>query len=434
MTRHYPVSLLLLILAGCAHSSAIPPKPGGTPDRWEATMPVATGEMPGAWWSSFDDPVLDAMIDGGMKHNVDLRIAAERVLGSQALRRAATAGLFPDIRAEASANEARGATGLGDAASAGIGAGWEPDISGRLSAAVRAARADIAASAADAEAVRLLLVEEIARAYIDYRLQRRLIALNRSTVDAQEETLRITRDRFEFGMANRLDVERAAALVSQTRSEHAVAAQAAAAARFRLSYLLSETPEAIAARLAGGDVIPVADPLTILRSPADVLGARPDIRLAEARYAASAARRDGAAALRLPSLSLSGLIGLDGNGVGALIFAKPKSMPPIRGFAKPASNMSAPSAARSRKPRPRSSPISRARFANANSAGRPGRPVRRPSCRSSSSAKEPSRSWRFSTRPERSIRRNGITPVRLRTCRRGWSRSIGKWASHPARQ
>lgn len=284
-------------------------------------MPVATGEMPGAWWSSFGDPVLDALIDSGVTHNVDLRIAAERVLGSQALRRAATAGLFPDIRAEAGTTETRRGTGLGqgDNASIGIGASWEPDISGRLSAAVRAARADVAASAADAEAVRLLLIEEIARAYIDYRLQRRLIALNMATVGAQEETLRLTRDRFELGMASRLDVERAAALVSQTRSEHAVATEAADAARFRLSYLLSETPAAISARLGSADAIPAADPLTVLRSPADVIAARPDIRVAGARYAASAARRDGTAAFRLPSLSLSGLVGLDGNGVGALL-------------------------------------------------------------------------------------------------------------------
>lgn len=318
MTRPLLLSFpLLAILAGCAHTPAVPLTPGNLPARWEAATPMPTGEIPGAWWSSFNDPVLDGLIDSGQQHNVDLRIAAERVIASHALRRAATAGLFPEVSAEAGVTAARRATG--DSASIGLGASWEPDIGGRLSAAVRAARSDASATAADAETVRLLLIEEIARAYIDYRLQRALIALTTRTVTAQEETLRITRDRFEFGMASALDVERASALVSQTRSEHAVASEAADADRFRLAYLLSATPGDMTARLATSDTIPAADPLAVLRSPADVLAARPDIRAAEARYAATAARRDGTAGLRLPSLSLSGLIGLDAGGIGSLL-------------------------------------------------------------------------------------------------------------------
>lgn len=308
---------IFVILAGCAHTPAAVPTPSNLPSRWEAATPMPTGEIPGAWWSSFRDPVLDGLIDSGQQHNVDLRIAAERVIASHALRRAATAGLFPEVTAEGGVTAARRVTG--DTASIGLGATWEPDIGGRLSAAVRAARSDAGASAADAEAVRLLLIEEIARAYIDYRLQRALIALTNRTVVAQEDTLRITRDRFEFGMASALDVERAAALVSQTRSEHAVASEAADTDRFQLAYLLSTTPEDITARLTTGDAIPAADPLAVLRSPTDVLAARPDIRAAEARYAASAARRDGTAGLRLPSLSLSGLIGLDASGIGNLL-------------------------------------------------------------------------------------------------------------------
>ncbi len=283
-------------------------------------MPVATGEMPGAWWSSFGDPVLDALIDGGVTHNVDLRIAAERVawVASPAPRRHRRAFSRYPRRSRHDRDAARnGPRRFGKPRARGDTGSLIS--SGRLSAAVRAARADVAASAADAEAVRLLLIEEIARAYIDYRLQRAPDRPQHGYGRRAGETLRITRDRFEVGMASRLDIERAAALVSQTRSEHAVATEAADAARFRLSYLLSQTPAAISARLAGADAIPAADPLTVLRSPADVIAARPDVRMAGARYAASAARRDGTAAFRLPSLSLSGLVGLDGNGVGALL-------------------------------------------------------------------------------------------------------------------
>ena len=124
---------LLAILAGCAHTPAAVPAPSNLPARWEAATPMPTGEIAGAWWSSFGDPVLDGLIDSGQQHNVDLRIAAERVIASHALRRAATAGLFPEIGAEAGVTAARRATS--DSASIGLGASWEPDIGGRLSAA-----------------------------------------------------------------------------------------------------------------------------------------------------------------------------------------------------------------------------------------------------------------------------------------------------------
>lgn len=323
MSRALALPLLpFAILAGCAHSPASPPAPSDLPLRWEAATAMTAGEMPGMWWSSFGDPVLDALIESGLERNVDLRIAAQRVLASQALRRGATAGLSPEATAEAGVSDASRSSGIAPrgSASVGLGLAWEPDVSGRLSAAVRAARADAGATAADAAAVRLLLIEEVARTYIDYRLQGALAALAARTVAAQEETLRITRDRFEFGMASALDVERAAALVAQTRSEAAVAEEGAGAARFRLAYLLSTTPEAMTARLGSAQAgIPAADPLTVLRSPADILAARPDIDAASARYAGAAARRDGAAALRLPVLSLSGLVGLDAGGIGSLL-------------------------------------------------------------------------------------------------------------------
>ena len=314
------ILLAIPVLAGCVHAPAAPPELSVPPSRWEADN-LATGETPGEWWTSFGDPVLDRLIDDAQTHNVDLRLAAERVIGSQALRRSATAGLFPELTVQGSSTEARRPTGLGqgDSASVGLGATWEPDISGRLSAAIRVARANVTASDADARMVRLLLLEEVTRDYIDYRLQRTLANLTARTVAAQEETLRITSDRFTFGMASELDVRRIDSLVAQTRSQSAVAMEAADTARFRLAYLLATTPDDVAVRLGNGDNIPAADPIRVLATPADVLRQRPDIQAAVARYAAAAGERDIAAAARLPSLSLSGLVGLNANGVGSLL-------------------------------------------------------------------------------------------------------------------
>lgn len=313
----------LSVLAACTHTPVTPPRIDNVDSRWEAGLAQPDGEMPADWWTRFNDPVLDAMIADAQQTNVDVRLAAERVLGSQALRRGARADLFPELTGEAQVTEMRRGSASrggvqGGGASVGISAAWEPDLSGRLSAAVRVASANVAAAQADMETVRLLLLQDVASSYVDYRLQRAMVGLTQRTASAQEATLRVTRDRHMFGMVGPLDVRRGETLVAQTRAAHERAVESAATARYRLAYLLATTSEDISRRLGEGDGIPAADPLEILASPASVLERRPDVRAAAARYAAAAGERDAARALRLPLLSLSGLVGLDAGSVSSL--------------------------------------------------------------------------------------------------------------------
>lgn len=330
MIRRLALLPAFAAIAACAHTPATPPAPEAVSDSWEGGLQQADAPAPAAWWTTFDDPVLAALIADAQQRNLDLRIAAERVIGSQAMRRAARAGLFPEITGQAElgkswrgSNATQNGNQNGDSrrnttASLGIGATWEPDLSGRLSAALRVASADVRAAQADAETVRLLILQEVASAYVDYRLQRALANLTERTAKAQEATLRITRDRYRFGMVSSLEVERGETLVAQTRAEHERAVESAAAARYLLAYQLATTPEDIAARLGESDTIPIADPLRVLASPAAVLERRPDIRAAAARYASAAGERDAAIAAQFPLLSLSGLIGLDSDSVSTL--------------------------------------------------------------------------------------------------------------------
>lgn len=305
-----------LLLAACAHAPTTPPAVSAQ-QEWEGRLGTATEVVP-AWWRGFRDPVLTSLIAEAEARNVDLRLAAERVLQARAMRRAAAAELFPDTSVQISTSAASGSRTGSDSAAGAFGIAWEPDISGRLAAARRAASSDLRATQADAEAVRQLLFEEVAGTYIDYRLRETLVAVADRTLAAQEGTLRLTRDRFDFGMASDLDVQRMTALVSQTRAQRTVARAAADADRIRLSYLIATTPQDMATRLRDKVAIPTAEPISVLLSPADVLARRPDVAAAADRYAAAAARRDEAAALRLPSLTLSGLVGLGNDDLGGI--------------------------------------------------------------------------------------------------------------------
>ncbi|CAN7322940.1 TolC family protein [Phenylobacterium sp. LjRoot225] len=312
MTSRPAASLAALALAGCVHTPSAPPAMVAEQTAWAADLPASEAPVTRDWWTSFHDPALSRLMAETEARNLDLKLAAERVIEAHALRRAAAARLWPEGTASASQSDGRREP---SSAVVGLGLAWEPDLSGRLSAARRAADAGLRASRYDAEAVRQLLLAEVAAAYVEYRLQSALADLAVRRAEAQAAIQDITQARFEVGAGSALDVERGATVLSQTRSEVAVARQAAEAARFRLGYLLAATPQELALWLGKTGRVPSAEPLQALMTPVQVLAGRPDVRAAADRYAEAAGSRDAVAALRFPTLTLSGLLGLEGAGL-----------------------------------------------------------------------------------------------------------------------
>lgn len=304
-----------LLLGGCVHTSSEPAPLQNIQVQWEdaALLPSPEfAERNARWWESFNDPVLTELIELAEQNNLDLRLAALRVQEARAINSAAEAGLWPELTGALGAGRSRGATtGTRNNFAAGVEATWEVDITGRLAALARSAESGLLATEADAQAVRLALLAEVANAYVQYRLQYLLLAITQESVRLQEATQAITEQRYEAGMASQLDVQRGLSVLAHTRSQGAEAVQAADAARFTLAYLLATTPAQLAERIDTGITLPHADAVSVLLSPIEVLEQRPDIHAALARYAAATAQHDAAVADRLPRLTLAGLIGLE---------------------------------------------------------------------------------------------------------------------------
>lgn len=304
-----------LLLGGCAHTPPAPAPLQNIQSQWQDAdlLPAEQGtDINARWWESFNDPILTELIDEAERNNLDLQLAALRVLEARALNRGADAGLWPQLTGALGAGRSRGTTGgTRNNFSAGLEATWEVDVTGRLSALARAADAGLAASKADARSVRLLLLAEVANAYVQYRLQHLLLAITEESVQLQEQTQKITLERYNAGVASQLDVQRGLSLLTQTRSQGAEAVLAADAARFVLAYLLATTPEQLAERITGENTLPQADVIDVLLTPLEVLEQRPDVHAAINQYTAAAAQYDAAEADRLPRLTLAGLIGLE---------------------------------------------------------------------------------------------------------------------------
>lgn len=313
------------LLAGCAATPARELPAASLQSGWTGVEASAGNADPAiAWWTLFRDPALDALVARAEARNLDLRAAEAGVREARALRAAAGAELLPQIDAGADVSRGRSlqAAGVRESGRIAASASWEADLFGRLQSERRARIAELEASEADRDAVRLTLLAEVAGSYLEYRLYRVQQSLALKTEEAQARTLRITEARFRLGMGSRLDVERAQVQLANVRAALPQAEELAAAAFHRLALLTAETPETLAPLLAQAPeaaALPTADAQTVFGTPTQVLAQRPDVRAAERRLAAAGATRAATQALRYPRLDLVALLGLESADVSEVL-------------------------------------------------------------------------------------------------------------------
>lgn len=320
----------LAVLAAC--SQPVKQLPEDMQSSWvdEQRAITAADEAALTWWKAFDDTTIDQLVELAQQRNLDLRVAEARVQEVRAQRRGALANLAPQIDASIDGDRSSGRRFAGNTvgsvienASAAANVSWEVDLFGRLRADARSARAQLQAVQADRDGVRLTLIAEVIRSYLEFRLYQVQTELSLRNAQAQEETVRITQARFNEGFASRLDLERTVSSLRTTRAQIPQTHELAESARYRLILLTASTPDSLNPLLPAstGDLgaLPDSDAERVLLTPADVISRRPDVQAAERRLIAAAEQRNVAAALRYPRITLGGLIGVQDRRVEDLI-------------------------------------------------------------------------------------------------------------------
>ena len=314
-----------LLLSGCASlaplAAPLPETP--TPAAWlGATPPAAAGQAAtdlAAWWQRFNDPTLTALVTEALQANTSVRSAQAALQQARAQRDVQQAGMGPSVGATGSAR--RGKSGGNDATNsfqAGFDASWEPDVFGGNRAALSASEADVQASATSLANVQVSLAAEVAVTTIELRSLQTRLAIARSNLAAQTETLQITRWRGQAGLVSSLDVEQAVAASEQTAAQIPALQTGISQALNSLAVLTGQAPGALQSRLSAAAPVPQAPADLALALPADTLRQRPDVRTAEHRVSAALARVAAADAARYPSFRLGGSLGLSALTLGAL--------------------------------------------------------------------------------------------------------------------
>ena len=276
--------------------------------------------VPSDWWRLYDDPVLDGLIADALAHNTDVRAALARLARARAALKEVKVDRLPQGGVSASATRGRD-PGMSDSATsfgAGLEIAYEVDLFGRVSRNVEAGRGDVGAAEADAEAVRVAIVSDTARAYADASSAAERIAVATHIVELLGRSLDLTQKQVDIGQTTRLDTARIAALLNQRKAEIPAIAAERDSALFRLATLTgrapAELPSAAGARTSSlklDEVIPVGD-------GAQLLARRPDVRAAERRLAAATARIGVATAELYPQVTLGGSVASNAGNLGNL--------------------------------------------------------------------------------------------------------------------
>ncbi len=316
--------LLALLVSGCASLS---PPEGllpvvAVPPAWAvssgsaATSGAATALA--RWWTRFDDPQLTALVEQSLNANTSVRTAQASLQQARAQVDVQLAGLAPSVGGSGSAQRSRANSSTGNTFQAGFDASWEPDVFGRLRSGMNASEADALAAEASLADVQVSLAAEVAVNYIELRGLQQRLAIARSNLASQQETLQITQWRLQAGLTTSLVTEQARAAAEQTAAQIPSLEASLAQSRYSLAVLTGQVPGALDATLAASAPVPQPTAELALAIPAETLRQRPDVRVAEQRIAAALARVSQADAARYPSFSLGGSLGLRALTLGAL--------------------------------------------------------------------------------------------------------------------
>lgn len=341
---HYGIVIALLLVVGCGIKSRVVTPKARVPGQWNEPAGhgvTVTSPAVREWWKTFQDSVLDGLVDRAIQQNLDLRLAAERVTEARAARGIAKSALLPEVATSGGYTRVRGGiaqglnrTGIvsGSPASRssllapfetnifqiGFDASWELDVFGGLRKGVDAATADLRGAEEGRRDILVTMLAEIGRNYFEVRGIQKRLDIVLSNIETQKQTLDLTRVRYQAGLATDLDVARAAAQLATTQAAIPSLEENLARGSHRLGVLLGGEPGALRANLNKAAPLPSVPSSIPIGLPSDLLLRRPDIRQADAEIAAETARLGVARSELLPKFTFTGLVGRQATSVGDL--------------------------------------------------------------------------------------------------------------------
>jgi NodT family efflux transporter outer membrane factor (OMF) lipoprotein len=324
--RPHPTLLGLLAATALSACATLPPPAPARIAKAPASYATArslaapTRDWPtDAWWTSYADPQLDALMAEALAGSPTLAAAQARVRKAESLAAAAHAAELPRVSANGSVERQKQSYNLGIPPEfvpqgynwygrATLDFSWELDFWGKNRAAVAAAVSDARAAEADAAEARLMLSTNVAAAYADLaRLYAERDVAERAA-SLQGETSKLVQSRVANGLDTLGEQRQAEAEPLQARADLGAIDEQIALTRNRLAALAGAGPDR-GLSLTRPNVTglkPLGLPAELA---ANLIGRRPDVTAARWRAEAAASRIHEARAAFYPDINLAAFIG-----------------------------------------------------------------------------------------------------------------------------
>jgi len=232
-TRYAAVVLapMLLLFTGCMIGPDFNRPKVAVSDTWleSGDQRVSTGSAAYRnWWTAFNDPALDRLVEQAYRDNLTLRQAGVRVLQARAQLGIAIGEVFPQTQQAVGSVQYFRTSDRGESAAVAVGSGaggnsvfnfwqaqvgvqasWELDFWGRIRRNIQSADATFLSTLADYDSTLVTLTADVANNYIALRTAEERIRIAKENADAQDGILKITDVRFKYGTATQRDVEQA---------------------------------------------------------------------------------------------------------------------------------------------------------------------------------------------------------------------------------
>jgi len=302
--------LAAVAAAGCSMMPAYERPAAPVAGNWPypvAAIGTAAAELD--WQAFFGNTQLRQLIAMALRNNRDLRVAVLNIEQARAQYDIRSADRFPTVNAAINGSRTP-ATGGGStrAYSAGlVVTAWEIDLFGRVASLSEAALAQYLGTEEGRKAAQTSLVASVANTWLNLVADEELLELTQQTLATREESLRLTRLRFENGAASELDFRQAQSLFENARVAFAQQQRQRAQNINALALLLGQ-PVPVDMR-TGIPTAAVSLPDLPAGTPSDVLARRPDVRQAEQQLVAANANIGAARAAFFPRISLTAGVG-----------------------------------------------------------------------------------------------------------------------------
>ena len=279
------------------------------------------------WWTRYNDPQLNGLIEAAAAGSPTLVTAQARLARAQASVSSANANLLPQVNGTAGATRQRYTeNGLIPAPLAGevrtdaklqLNLSYDFDFWNKNGAYLKAAVSESRATEAETHAAQNILTSSVASAY--FNLQR--LFSQRAVLDAaikqRGDVVTLTQQRFTNGLDTRVEVRQAESAYAQARTDRAQVDESISLQRNKISALIGAGPE----RAAGLKPVALATPLANVPTqiPLSLVGHRAEIVAARWRVEGALRGIDVAKASFYPDINIAAFLGFQSLGLSNLL-------------------------------------------------------------------------------------------------------------------